>query len=94
LYKSFLEELLDHPELKEGQRAWKTDELNIIKDSIPHISASAQKWTLLAETLKNAADEYKSECLKYINLNELHNLTLEMLSEEEQLFKKLSKIRL
>lgn len=94
LYKSFLIELLDHSELKEGQKAWKVDEFNILKDSIPHITASAQKWTLLAETLKNAADEYKNECLKYINLNELHDLTLEMLLEEEQLFKKLSKIKI
>ena len=94
LYKSFLEELVDHPELKEGKRAWKIDELKILKDSLPDITASAQKWTLLAETLKKAADECKSECLKYVNLNELHNLTLEILSEEEQLFKKFSKIKI
>ncbi|MFX1266933.1 MAG: BtrH N-terminal domain-containing protein [Promethearchaeota archaeon] len=94
LYKSFIEELVDHPELKEGQRAWKIDELEILKASLPHLTASAQKWTLLAETLKNAADEYKNECLKHVNLNELHNLTLEILSEEEQLFKKLSKIKI
>ena len=53
LYKGFLEELLIHPELKEGPRAWNGAEFSILKDCLPSITDSAYNWTLFAETLKN-----------------------------------------
>lgn len=93
LYKSFLEELLTHPKLKEGPRAWNIDEFKILETCIPIIDESAQNWTLIAETLKNAADEYKDDCIKHVNFGELHNITLHILSKEEDLFTKLSKIK-
>jgi len=94
LYKSFLEELLTHPELKEGSKAWAIDEFNIIEDSIPLIEESAKNWTLIAETLKNAANEFKDDCLNQVDLNELQNVALNILSKEENLFKNLSKIKI
>jgi hypothetical protein len=94
LYKEFLEELLTHPELKKGPRAWNTDEFNILEESIPIINDSAHNWTLIAETLKNAADKYKKDCINYVDFGELHNIALLILSKEEELFKKLSKIKI
>lgn len=94
LYSSFLEELLTHPELKEGSRAWTNDQFKILEDCIPVIEESAKYWTLFAETLKNAADEYKDDCLHQVDLSGLRNIALEILSKEESLFKLLSKIKI
>jgi hypothetical protein len=93
LYKEFLEELLVHPVLKEGPRAWNLEEFNILEESILLISDSAQNWTLIAETLKNAGDEYKDDCIHHVDFDELHDIVLHILSREEELFKKLSKIK-
>jgi len=93
LYKEFLEEILVHPELKEGPRAWNSDEFSILEECIPMISDSAQNWTHIAETLKNAGDEYKDDCLNHVNFGELHNRAIQILNLEEEVFKKLSKIK-
>ncbi len=94
LYKSFLEEILNHPEIKDGQRAWKNEEFALVSDAIPHITLSSEKWTAIANILKNAAINYKEECLNYVNLNDLHTIILEIISEEEQLWKILSKLKI
>ncbi|MFX1386584.1 MAG: BtrH N-terminal domain-containing protein [Promethearchaeota archaeon] len=93
LYKTFLEELLIHPKLKVGPKAWNLDEFKILDDCIPIIYESANNWTLIAETLKNAAKEYKDDCINHVNFGELHNIALLILTKEEELFKKLSKIK-
>jgi len=93
LYQEFLEELLVHPELKEGPRAWNSEEFRILEESISLISDSAQNWTLIAETLKNASNEYKDDCINHVDFDELHDIVLHILSREEELFKKLSKIK-
>ncbi|MFX1344416.1 MAG: BtrH N-terminal domain-containing protein [Promethearchaeota archaeon] len=94
LYKEYLEELLTHPELKEGLKAWTSEEFKIIEDCIPIINDSAKSWKLFAETLNNAANEYKDDCLNNVDLNELQEITLNILSKEENLFKNLSKIKI
>ena len=94
LYKRYLEELLTHPELKEGLKAWTTEEFKILEECIPIINNSAKSWTIIAEILKNAADEYKDDCLNHVDLIELQNIALNILSKEELLFKKLSKIKI
>lgn len=94
LYKEFLEELIEHPELKEGPRAWNKEEFKILEESLPLINNSALNWTLIADTLKNAADKYESECLNHVDFNELGNTALYILSNEKELFKNLSKIKL
>ncbi len=94
LYQGFLEELIYLPELKEGPRAWNAEEFKILKDCIPIIKESAQNFTLIAETLKTAVDEYKDDCINYVDLGELNNIALYTLSNEEELFKKLSKIKI
>jgi hypothetical protein len=94
LYKGFLEELLTHPELKEGPKAWTTDEFKILEICIPIIDDSAKNWTSLAETLKDVANEHKDDCLNHVDMNELHNVALDILSKEENLFKNLLKIKI
>jgi hypothetical protein len=94
LYKEYLEELLTHPEIREGPKAWTTDDFKILEDCIPIINDSAKNWTLLAETLNDAAKEYKDNCLDHVDLIELQRITLNILLKEEELFKNLSKIKI
>ena len=94
LYKEFLKELLTIQKLKEGSRAWSWEEFKIIEDCIPIISESAHTWTLIAKTLENLAVAYEDDCLEYLNLEELHNNVIIILTKEEELFRKLSKIKI
>jgi len=94
LYKQFLEELMNHPELRNGPKAWSNEDFNILKDTIPIITNISQNWTLIAETLQNSADKYKSECLVNVDVNELQNVALNILQQEEFLYKNLSKIKI
>jgi len=94
LYKHFLEELLTHPELKEGPRSWNKEDFRLLEESNALIEESAKNWTLIAETLRVAAEEFKEDCIKNVNLVELHKIALSILSKEEELFKKLSKIKI
>jgi hypothetical protein len=94
LYKEYLEESLAHPELREGPKAWTINEFKILEECIPIINDSAQNWTLLAQTLNNAANEHKDDCLNHVDLIELQQISLNILSKEEILFNKLSKIKI
>jgi hypothetical protein len=94
LYKDFLEELMSHPELKEGPKAWMVSDFKILEDCIPVINESAKNWTLLAQTLNNAANYHKDDCLNRVDLGELQKITHNILSKEENLFKNLSKLRI
>ncbi|MFW9876522.1 MAG: hypothetical protein ACFFG0_25795 [Candidatus Thorarchaeota archaeon] len=48
----------------------------------------------MAEILNNAANEHKDDCLNHVDLIELQEITLNILSKEEELFKNLSKIKI
>ena len=94
LYKQFLEELLNHPEIKEGPKAWNVKDFRIVEESIPIISKSALNWALIANTLKDAAEEFKNNCLDYVNLDELQSIALVILNQEELLYNKLNKLKI
>lgn len=94
LYKNFLEELLQIPDIKKGPMAWKNEEIKIIEDCLPILDASRKNWTLFAQSLKITLEEYNSECLQKINLNELHKKVLHIVKNEEILFKNLSRIKI
>jgi len=94
LYRGFLEEILTLPELKDGPRAWTTEEFKIIEECIPIISDSAKNFTLIAETLNDAAEKYKDDCINHVSLGELYNIALYIHSKEEELFTKLLKIKI
>jgi hypothetical protein len=94
LYKHFLEELLEHQELKEGPRAWNSDEFDILRESIAFIAESADNWTLIANTLKSAVNEFKEDCLNHVNFIEIRNMASNILEMEERAFKNLLKIKI
>jgi hypothetical protein len=94
LYKNFLEELLDHPEIKVGPKAWNSEDFKIIEECIPIISESAHNWTTIADTLKKSAEDHKDECLNYINLEELQCIARDIHNQEEILFNKLNKLKI
>ncbi len=93
LYGDFLKELRILPEIKEGPKAWNQEDFNVLDESIILIDASSKNWMLIAMTLKNAADKHKNDCINHINLENLRELVLTILKQEEELFKKLSKIK-
>ena len=94
LYTQFLEELLSHPEIRKGPKAWSNEDFKIIEVSIPLIKDSAKYWTLIAETLKKAADEHKNDCLNNVDLSKLQEYAELILNREETLFKNLLKLKI
>ncbi|MFX0074062.1 MAG: BtrH N-terminal domain-containing protein [Candidatus Hermodarchaeota archaeon] len=94
LYSQFLEELLIHPELREGSKAWSNEDFKIIEISLPIIKDSAKNWTFIAETLKKAADEHKDDCLDNVDLSKLQEHAELILNKEETLFKNLLKLKI
>lgn len=94
LYWQFLKEIRDDPKIWEGPKAWKNEESEILEDCIQLLEGDVGDWTLIAETLKEAADEYKDECLNQVDLSEIQGITLKIVEQEEELFKKLSKIKI
>jgi len=94
LYTKFLEELQNHPEMKKSQKAWKSEDFIILGQCIPMIKESAKNWTIIAETLKNAAEVYKDDCLENVDLNNLQDLVHQILSNEEILFSNLLKLKI
>jgi hypothetical protein len=94
LYRRFLEELLTLPELKEGAKAWTTEEFDILKKCLPLIDESAKSWSTLASDLKLVVERYDGDCLRYVNLMELQHTALRILEVEEKLFINLIKLRI
>ncbi|HDZ17483.1 MAG TPA: DUF4872 domain-containing protein [archaeon] len=94
LYIEFLEEIQKHPELNTGPRAWNNDEFKLLEEAIPFIKESALNWTLIAEILKSAADEYKNDCINHVNFQELSEIAFKIVFSEEAGFKKLSKLKI
>ena len=93
LYSQFLEELLSHPEVRKGPKAWNVNDFKIVEDSIPIINESAKYWTFIAETLQKAAAVYKNNCLENLDLGKLQEHALIILNREEMLFKNLLKLK-
>jgi len=94
LYRKFLEELLTHPEIKKGPKAWNSEDFRLVEECLPLISKSARKWTIIANTLKDASEKYKDDCLDFINLDELQSNAFVILNQEELLFNKLNKLKI
>ncbi|MBD3198159.1 MAG: DUF4872 domain-containing protein [Candidatus Lokiarchaeota archaeon] len=94
LYKEFLKEIITDETIQEGKRAWQKSEIEVIEQSLPLISDSANKWTQFADILKNSTKTYKDNCLENINLANLSDLISEIRVIEEQLFSKLHQIKL
>jgi hypothetical protein len=93
LYQKFCQELVDHPEIKEGSMGWNTKEIAILQDSIPLISQSAQKWTDFAEQLESAVKKGKNDCLSCVDLGYLSEIIHNIYDLEEEFFMNLSKIK-
>ena len=93
LYSQFLEELISHPEVRNGPKAWNLNDFKIVEDSIPIINESAKYWTIIAGTLQKAAGVHKNNCLENLDLGKLQENALLILNREEMLFKNLLKLK-
>ncbi|MBD3214594.1 MAG: DUF4872 domain-containing protein [Candidatus Lokiarchaeota archaeon] len=94
LYKEFLEGILDDPLVKEGKMAWNASEIEILEESLPLLTDSAQHWTLFAHILKDSVMTHKDECLDNVNLSELSEMIQAIYITEEKLFSKLLHIKI
>jgi hypothetical protein len=93
LYARFLEELVNHPEMRKGPKVWSDGDFKILEKCIPLIRESARTWTTIAETLKQAVDDHKDDCIDNIDLNNLQEHALLILNKEELLFQNLLKLK-
>jgi len=93
LYSQFLEELLSHPEVREGPKAWSNEDFKIVEESIPIINESSKYWTIIAGTLQKAAAVHKNNCLEKVDLAKLQEHALLIINREEMLFKNLLKLK-
>jgi len=93
LYSQFLEELLSHPDFREGPKAWNVNDFKIVEDSIPIMNESAKYWTIIAETLQKAAAVHKNNCLENVDLGKLQEHALLIVNREEILFTNLLKLK-
>ena len=93
LYSKFLEELISHPEVRNGPKAWNVNDFRIVEDSIPIINESAKYWTIIAGTLQKAAAVHKNNCLENLDLGKLQEHALIILNREEMLFKNLLQLK-
>ena len=94
LYKSFLKEIIETPIFTQGPKSWTKEEIQIIEKCIPIISDSAQKWTEFANILKKAAEDFKDDCLKKVDLSELSKKIKKIRIVEEELFNNLLEIKI
>jgi len=94
LYKTFLEELLKTPEIKQGPKEWNEEEWKIIETCLPLINESATRWTEFANILKEAAQTHKENCVKHVSLTELSEKIMKISLIEGELFNNLLKIKL
>lgn len=94
LFASFLEEVYNYPEINEGNRAWDTQERDILSETIPLIINSAQNWTEIATLLKSAVDKNGEDCINNVDLKTISDIAFQILKFEELAFKKLLEIKL
>lgn len=94
LYKDFLIELLKCPELRKGAAAWQSSDFEILQECISLTSLSANKWTSIAKQMLIASKEKGEDCLDHFNFNEIQDLIISIATIEEELFHKLSKIKI
>ena len=94
LYTQFLEELLTHPDIKEGPKAWKNEDFKIVEENLPIIKESAEIWKIIAETLKSSTEEHKDDCINNVDLSKLQDHALRILAQEKLLFNNLLKLKI
>ncbi|MFW9951750.1 MAG: BtrH N-terminal domain-containing protein [Candidatus Thorarchaeota archaeon] len=94
LYLEFLKELLIHPQLQEGSRAWSESDFKTLEEVIPILERVVYDWKLVATTLKKATDEHKSNCLAHINLENIQTIVINIVEQEELIFRSLLKIKI
>lgn len=94
LFGDFLEQIITHPEITGGARAWRSDELELVEEQEQLVRQSAQRWTRFAQALKKAVEEGKEECVAYLDLKDLEQLGGEIFELEQGIFNNLKQIKI
>ncbi|MBD3253476.1 MAG: DUF4872 domain-containing protein [Candidatus Lokiarchaeota archaeon] len=94
LYLDFLKELQEHPELRSGPKPWSQHDFDILYEVIPLLETVVFYWKSFADSLKQEVDEYKEDCLEHVNLDDIQRKVQKIVHKEEEIFTKLSKIKI
>jgi hypothetical protein len=94
LYSTYLKELVNYLEIREGNLAWKEEELFYLEEAMEQITKSAVLWTKFSSNIKEALNQNKNDCLQHLDLTELASLVENIISLEEGGFRSLLQIKL
>ena len=94
LHAGFLKELLNHPEINEGQFAWNEEEKFYLEDAGGLLFKSAGLWNDFTGLIRKGLDEGKENILNYIDLKELEEIFDQIIPLEKECFKNLLNIKL
>lgn len=96
LYRSFLAELLEHPDVTgdKAPRAWAPEEITLVSNVLPVLDVDIAAWNTFAGHLKGAVDDWGTECLTHLNLEDLAGGVEHIAQLEQEIFTRLSKLKL
>ncbi len=94
LYTQFLEEILNHPEVNEGPRQWRDDEIDLLTNNIPIIAQSAKNWSMFAKTIKEKLDSEGNNAHNKLDYDHLENIIRDVLYLEKKFFTNMNELKL
>lgn len=94
LYANFLSQIINEPEVTNGNFAWKPQEVERVKESLPLIDEDRIKWTNFANLCKKALDSHGSDLKHEIEFKTTSRLIEDIFYLEKQIFTNLSKIKI
>ncbi|MBA7638676.1 hypothetical protein ES703_46332 [subsurface metagenome] len=93
LYCDFLQELTCLPELREGSRAWRREELQQLESNLPTLRKAASLWTELAGSIKAAVESEANSAIGLLDHEGLQNIGKEIFLLEESFWQSLKGLK-
>jgi hypothetical protein len=94
LYTQFLEEILKHPEINGGDRQWRDDEIDLLKNNIPIIKDSAKKWTMFANIIKEKLNSDGDNAHNKLDYEQLESIIRDVFNLEKTFFTNMNELKL
>ncbi len=96
LYRSFLLELCDHPDVTSpsAPKAWAREDVQLVQGVIPGLDKDIAAWSDFAGQLKRAVKEGGVDCLAHLQLDDLANQVRQIAAWERDIFTRLGKLKI
>ncbi len=96
LYRSFLLELCDHPEVtgSSAPKAWTRDDVTLVQGVIPTLDKDIAAWSDVAGQFNQAVTEGGAECLAHLQLESLSTQVHQIAAWERDIFTRLGKLKI